>query len=126
MLSLGDRTLFLSLVFDAKVTSWFTKNVSAASAEDKGWIYSFYSIATAQSVGCFTCKCWFALCYLAPKFFTKTHLFWWKLYKRGSIGNWWNETFISMYCIFTNNYLINIWKSLKIFCVCSISFIVSC
>lgn len=36
MLSLGDRALFLSLVFDAKVTSWFTKNVSAASAEDKG------------------------------------------------------------------------------------------
>ncbi|XP_046661084.1 voltage-dependent calcium channel subunit alpha-2/delta-3 isoform X3 [Homalodisca vitripennis] len=31
-----DRNLFLSLVFDAKVTSWFTKNVSAASAEDKG------------------------------------------------------------------------------------------
>ncbi|XP_054278254.1 voltage-dependent calcium channel subunit alpha-2/delta-3-like isoform X3 [Macrosteles quadrilineatus] len=31
-----DRTLFLSLVFDAKVTAWFNKNVSAASAEDKG------------------------------------------------------------------------------------------
>lgn len=32
----GDRKLFLSLIFDAMVTEWFTNNVSTASAEEKG------------------------------------------------------------------------------------------
>lgn len=31
-----DRKLFLSLIFDAMVTEWFTNNVSTASAEEKG------------------------------------------------------------------------------------------
>ncbi|XP_046388062.1 voltage-dependent calcium channel subunit alpha-2/delta-3 isoform X1 [Ischnura elegans] len=32
----GDRNLLLSLVFDAKVTEWFPKNVSQSSKEEKG------------------------------------------------------------------------------------------
>ncbi|XP_071450777.1 voltage-dependent calcium channel subunit alpha-2/delta-3 isoform X1 [Hetaerina americana] len=32
----GDRNLLLSLVFDAKVTEWFPKNISQSSKEEKG------------------------------------------------------------------------------------------
>ena len=33
---LGDRQLMQSLVFDARVTEWFSKNTSFNSKDDKG------------------------------------------------------------------------------------------
>lgn len=36
MYILGDRQLMQSLVFDARVTEWFSKNTSFNSKDDKG------------------------------------------------------------------------------------------
>ncbi|KAL1110506.1 hypothetical protein AAG570_008034 [Ranatra chinensis] len=45
-----DRKLFLSLVYDAKVTEWFSTNISTASAEEKGPIAKLMALLSRKEL----------------------------------------------------------------------------